>query len=107
MTKWMRWTAMAACGVVLSAGLAAAQAPTAKNRQIAQQHRIGEGVHSGELTKPEVRALERNAARIHRSTAKDRRDQGVFTARERAEAQRKLSRQSQAIARQKHDAQSR
>jgi hypothetical protein len=107
MTKWMQWTMTAVCAFALSAGVAVAETPTAKNRQIEQQKRIKDGVESGELTKPEARALERNARRIHRSTAKDRRDQGVFTARERAQAQRKLSRQSRAIARQKHDRQER
>ena len=72
-----------------------------------QQKRIGHGVKSGELTKPEAVRLERNSARIHRSIRKDRVDQGVFTPRERAQAQRKLNRQSAAIARQTHDGQSR
>jgi hypothetical protein len=107
MTKWLQWTTAAICGVALSAGMAMAQAPAAKDRQIEQQERIADGVKSGELTKPEARALERNARRIHRSTAKDRRDQGIFTKRERVEAQRKLNRQSRAIAKQKHDRQDR
>jgi hypothetical protein len=107
MTKWIQCAAVAACAFALSAGVAEAKPPTAKNRQIAQQHRIGAGVKSGELTRAELRSLERNAGRIHHSTVKDRLDQGVFTPRERVEAQRKLDRQSRAIARQKHDGQSR
>jgi hypothetical protein len=103
----MQRTATAICGVALCAGMAMAQAEAAKDRQTEQQQRIAEGVKSGELTKPEARALERNARRIHRSTAKDRRDQGIFTKRERVEALRKLNRQSHAIARQKHDRQDR
>jgi hypothetical protein len=107
MKKWMRWTMTALCACALSAGVAAAQTPTAVNRQIAQQKRIGQGVKSGELTKAETLRLERNAARIRRSTVKDRADQGVFTPKERAKAQKKLDRQSKAIARQKHDSQDR
>ena len=107
MTKWMQWASAAFCGLTLSAGLALAQAPTPTNRQIEQQKRIAGGVKSGELTKPEARTLERNARRVHRSTAKDRRDQGVFTRRERAEAQQKLNWQSRAFTRQKHDRQNR
>ena len=107
MTKWMQWTLTAVCALTLAGPLSAAKAPTARNRQVVQQKRIGHGVKSGELTKPEAVRLERNSARIHRSIRKDRVDQGVFTPRERAQAQRKLNRQSAAIARQTHDGQSR
>lgn len=108
MTKqWMQWTMTALCAFALSMGVAQAGGPSAKNRQIAQQKRIAQGVKSGELTKPEARGLERNAARVHRSVVNDRLDQGVFTPRERAKAQRQLNRQSKAIAKQKHDAQER
>lgn len=78
-----------------------------KNRQKAQQKRIRQGARSGELTPREARRLERNAARIHRSTRKDRIDGGAFTRKERAKAQRKLNRQSHEIRREKHDNQSR
>lgn len=107
MKKWMQWTMTAMCAFALSTGVAAAKTPTAKNRQINQQKRIGQGVKSGELTKAEARRLERNAARIRRSTVKDRHDQGVFTLRERVKAHKKLNRQSAAIAKQKHDKQDR
>ena len=110
MKKWMHWTMTAMCAFALSMGAAAAETskpPTVKNRQVNQQKRIGQGVKSGELTKAETLRLERNAARIRRSTAKDRNDGGVFTRRERAKAQRKLNRQSGAIAKQKHDRQDR
>ncbi len=84
-------------------GAAVAAQPTVKNRQIRQQQRIHQGVRSGELTGPEAARLQRSSARIHRSIVKDRVDQGVFTPRERAQAQRKLNRQSKRIAVQKHD----
>lgn len=64
-------------------------------------------MNSGELTPRETVRLERNSARIHRSIARDRRDGGVFTPRERAKAQKKLNKQSRAINRQKHDRQRR
>lgn len=98
----------ALCAVALTGVPAgAAKAPTVKNRQVRQQERIGQGVRSGELTRAETRRLERNAARIHRSTRRDRVDGGVFTPRERVQSQRKLNRQSRAIRRQKTDGQSR
>lgn len=87
--------------VILSAGTAMA-AGHAK-RQVYQQKRIAQGVRSGELTRAETRGLQRNATRVHRSIARDRRDQGTFTRRERAVAQKRLNRQSRAIYRQKHD----
>jgi len=98
----------ALCAVAFTAAPAeAAKAPTVKNRQVRQQKRIKQGVRSGELTRAETRRLERNAARIHRSTRRDRVDGGVFTPRERVQSQRKLNRQSRAIHRQKTDNQSR
>lgn len=92
---------------LLIAGPALAKKPTAKNRQIHQQKRIGHGVRNGELTRPETVRLQKNAARIRGSVARDRRDGGVFTPRERVGAQKKLNRQSRAIYRQKHDEQRR
>ncbi len=90
------------CAFTLT-GAAMAAPPTVKNRQIHQQQRIRQGVRSGELTRPETARLQRSSARIHRSIVRDRVDQGVFTPRERAQAQHKLNRQSRRIAVQKHD----
>ena len=101
MEKLTQWFTLGVCTLTLGAGLAFAKNPVAQR----QQRRIGQGVSSGQLTKPETLRLERNSARIHRSIVKDRHDGGVFTPRERAKAQRKLNRQSRAIYRQKHDAQ--
>ncbi len=107
MQKWMRWTMTAMCALTLGAGVAAAGPNNVKDRQVVQQKRINQGVRSGELTKAETLRLERNAARIRRSTARDRKDQGVFTPRERVQSHRKLNRQSRAIGKQKHDRQKR
>lgn len=96
------------CAIALTGASAeVAEAASVKNRQVRQQKRIGQGVRSGELTRPETRRLQRNATRIRRSTRRDRIDGGVFTPRERAQSQRKLNRQSRAIRRQKTDGQSR
>ena len=112
MRKLNRLLTAVSCAALLGAGLLPAKAqaapsPTVKNRQRAQQHRIRQGVRSGELTPPETRRLKRNAARIHRSIRRDRVDGGMFTPHERAQAQRKLNRQSRNIYREKHDRQTR
>ncbi len=106
MKRLGRMLMMGACTLTLGAGLAMASG-NVKGRQVHQQRRIAQGVRSGELTRPEARRLERNAARIHRSVVRDRIDGGVFTPRERAKAQHRLNRQSRAIYRQKHDGQTR
>ena len=102
-----RWLTAGLCTVTLGAGLAFADHHSAANRQKRQQKRIHQGVKSGELSGKETLKLERNAAKIHRSVAKDRRDGGEFTPRERVKAQKRLNKQSRAIARQKHDKQKR
>ena len=107
MNSIYRHFTIAACTLTLGAGLVLGAGSSAKDRRKNQQKRIGQGVRNEELTKPEALRLQRNAARIHRQTAGDRKDGGVFTPRERAKAQRKLDRQSKGIAKQKHDGQSR
>ena len=107
MRNMTRWLAVSVCTATLGAGLAFANHPNVANRQKQQQKRIHQGVKSGELTKREALKLERNAAKIHRSIAKDRRDGGEFTPRERAKARKRLHKQSGAIARQKRDKQKR
>ncbi len=107
MNQAMRLVVTMTFAAVLGAGIGVAAGTGAAGRQLNQQKRIHQGVRSGELTRPEARRLERNAARIHRSTRRDRLDQGAFTPRERAKAQRRLNQQSRAIRRQKHDAQRR
>ena len=99
---------VAALGMALGAGVGfAKKAPTVKNRQLNEQKRIHQGAKSGALTGPETVQLQKNAARIRRGVARDRRDGGVFTPRERAKSQHRLNRQSRAIHRQKTDGQTR
>ena len=101
------WSAVSVCTATLGAGLAFADHPSVANRQKVQQKRINQGVESGELTKKEALRLEKNAAKIHRSIAKDRHDGGKFTVKERIKAQKRLNKQNRAIARQKRDKQKR
>jgi hypothetical protein len=107
MNKIVNTLMVSGFALALSAGTLLAAGPGAAGRQVNQQKRIGQGVRSGELTRAEARHLERNAAQVHRSIKRDRRDGGEFTPRERVKAQKKLNRQSKAIYRQKHDDQSR
>ncbi len=98
-----RWLITGACGLFLVANMALAQGPGIRGRQKNQQARIVRGLQTGELTVREARRLEKRQRRIHRSIVRDRRDGGVFTARERAKAQRRLNQQSRVIRRQRHD----
>ena len=98
---------VAAFAFTLTYGIGFAAGPNVKNRQVRQQNRIRQGVGSDELNRRETLRLERNAVRIHKSVLRDRRDGGVFTPRERKNAQQKLQKQSKAIYKQKHDGQQR
>lgn len=107
MKRITRWLTIGFCGLTLTAGLTLAATSAVRSRQINQVARIRHGVANGSLTRPEARRLTRNQARLHSSIVRDRADGGVFTPRERAKAQHRLSRQSRAIARQMHDDQNR
>lgn len=87
--------------IALTAGIASAE--TIHDRNLNQQDRIRQGVASGQLTRSEAVRLEREQRYNRRQTAIDRRDGGVFTAAERAQAQRRLNRSSRDIARLKHN----
>ncbi|MEO8673719.1 MAG: hypothetical protein ABI411_20615, partial [Tahibacter sp.] len=75
-------------------------------RQAHQQQRIAAGVASGELNRREARRLEAREWRAHRVERVARRD-GYVSPAERAHINRMLNRDSRAIYRQKHDAQTR
>jgi len=75
-------------------------------RQRHQGARIGRGVSTGELTRPEYARLERAQYRIQSNEARARSD-GDFTRGERARINHQLNRQSRNIYHQKHDAQDR
>lgn len=89
-------------GVLASS--AAAGTPVLDQRQQNQAQRIGQGVRSGELTRPEARRLVRGQRELRQDERMAKSD-GVVTARERARLEREADQQSRRIHRQKHDAQ--
>ena len=92
-------------GIALLGSVTLAQAGV-NQRQRHQDARIGRGVSTGALTRPEYARLERSQARIQSNEARARSD-GDFTRTERARINHQLNRQSRHIFRQKHDAQDR
>ncbi len=80
----------------------AAMAGRAKNRQVKQQKRIHQGVHSGALTKRETVRLQKEQRHINRSKKRALRD-GEVTRRERLRLERKQDRASRHIYRSKHN----
>ena len=79
---------------------------TINQRERHQQRRIADGVRDGELTRKEVRKLEKQQAKIHRDEAKAKAD-GEFTPNERGKIQREQDKASQQIYKEKHDNQTR
>lgn len=75
-------------------------------REHRQKMRIRQGVESGALTKPETKRLVREQARI-RKTERAFRSDGELTPRERFKLQRRLTKSSAHIYREKHDRQRR
>lgn len=90
------------CLTVVLAGISIAQTPVARNRQINQQKRIKQGVRSGELTRGEVRRLEREQNQIRRMKVRARTD-GEVTDRERARIMREQNQASRHIFRTKNN----
>lgn len=76
--------------------------PVARTRQQEQQQRIRQGVRSGELTRGEVRSLEREQREIHQDIRQAHAD-GVVTLGERREIQQDQNQASRHIARAKHN----
>jgi hypothetical protein len=76
--------------------------PGVDRREHRQQHRIVQGVRSGELTGRETLRLERGECDIRRDERRAKAD-GEVTARERAHLQRELNHESRHIYRAKHD----
>ena len=79
---------------------------TINQRERRQQRRIADGVKDGELTRKEVRKLEKQQAKIHTAEARAKAD-GEFTAKERAKIQKKQDKASRQIYKEKHDKQTR
>ena len=72
-------------------------------RQARQHDRIHAGVEQGELTAREYAALHAQQARIARTEARMRTDDGVLGPRERARLGLRQDRASRSIRRQRHD----
>jgi hypothetical protein len=107
MFKKIALTAVALISVSgVLATTAAADTPVLNQRQHNQAQRIGQGVRSGELTRPETRRLVHGQRELRRDERRAKSD-GVVTDRERARLQREADQQSRRIYRQKHDAQDR
>jgi hypothetical protein len=83
-----------------------AATPGVTKRQVQQQHRIKEGVRSGELTKKEAARLELQQARIQHDKKAAKAD-GVVTGEERKKLAREQNRSSKTIFRKKHNARDR
>ena len=102
---------MIALGAVMTlAPMVTASAATAPRwhrgieaRQRHQNARIEQGERTGALSYRESERLERQEARIERQEDRFRTSGGRFTARERAQIQRELNRESRRIYREKHD----
>lgn len=84
--------------------LAQSNTPNIDQRQVNQQKRIDQGVQSGELTTREAARLEKGQQRIQKMETKAKAD-GKVTPRERARLQKAENKQSQKIAKEKHDRQ--
>ena len=93
---------------LVAAGLAAAaHAQTIRQRQHIQQHRIVQGVRSGELTRAEVFRAERSEAALQRRLVRDRIEGGGLTLPERVRIQARQNRLSNQIYRLKHNGRTR
>lgn len=109
MRKALAILAMMLFGVALAAQTAPATStapirrPTIRQRQRLQQHRIGQGIRSGQLTAGETARLERREARLNRKIARDRRDGGGLSMQERRQINRQQNRMSRQIYRAKHN----
>ena len=97
---------LAAVSAVLTAApLAASAAPwqSVNERQANLEHRIDQGMRSGELTRPEAARMRRQFRQIARLEAHYRRSGGRLTYAERADLDRRFDRLSEHVYAQKHD----
>lgn len=89
---------------VLAQTSTTASTPSDVQRNVNQQQRIEAGLKSGQLSTREAGKLERGAAKVEKIEANAGKD-GTISAREQARINAAQNRESQAIYRQKHDAQ--
>lgn len=102
----MKQLVWAMSAVVLTAGMAYAQAetPGIDQRQANQERRIDQGIASGQLNQREANRLDREQNRIDRMENRAKAD-GVVTDKEKAHIGAAQNRASRHIAREKHDGQ--
>lgn len=98
----LRQTAILIALVLGATSVATAGTPVVNQRQANQEHRIVQGVRSGELTLRETRTLTHQQGRIAAHEAHVKSD-GVVTARERVRLDAHQDRASQTIYRTKHN----
>jgi len=91
---------------IASTGFSQTKTPGVHERQEKQQERIAQGVKSGELTAKETEHLESREAKLQ-ADKKEAKSDGVVTHQEREKLHKEANRDSRAIYRQKHDAQTR
>ncbi len=102
----MKTKALVAALALTVAGLAMAQTatPNLDKREANQQQRIDQGVASGQLNAKETNRLQKREAKLAADEAAAKAD-GTVTRAERRKLQREANRDSRAIRKQKHDAQ--
>lgn len=102
--KFVRILVLVAAFAALSSVVASAHTvnPRIDRREARQQHRIVQGVRSGELTRPEARRLRAGQRHVHRMERRAKAD-GIMTPRERARIGHAQNVQSRHIARLKHN----
>jgi hypothetical protein len=98
---------MLASVLTLAAVSFAAAEDRPAQRQKNQQHRIHQGVRSGELTGKEAAKLEAKEAKLHKEIRRDRQDGPGLTDKERVKIEKKQDKLSREIAKEKHDRQDR
>ena len=96
--------ALAALATVAAAPLAAQAAPwqSVNQRQANLEHRIDQGIRSGQITRPEAARLRGEFRSISRLEASYRRSNGL-SMRERADLDARFDRLSRQIMAEKHD----
>ena len=82
--------------------VASAMAGRIKNRQVHQQKRIHQGVHSGELTRREIKVLKKEQRHVQQTKKKVWSD-GELTRRERVRLERHQDKSSAHIYKLKHN----
>jgi polyhydroxyalkanoate synthesis regulator phasin len=95
-----------AAGSIVDTALAVEHDPSIKHREHRQNHRIEQGVRSGELTQQEAKGLRQEEKAIHQEERAFKSD-GKLTRAERKQLHHDLNKTSKDIYNEKHDAEKR